>query len=150
MYRAIVRRKVTALFAAINAGDVEPVLHAFAPRFDHAFLGSHALSGSRHSLAATRAWYERLFRLLPGLHFTLHAVHVHGTPWNTLVTAEWTEHNEGADGVRTTATGVHLAWLSWGRMTRLLIVPDTARLEATLARLCAAGFDEAAAAPIAD
>src|SRR5262245_49928491 len=53
MYHAIVRRRIRALFAAINRGDAEPVLASFARRFEHAFLGEHALGGARHTLPAT-------------------------------------------------------------------------------------------------
>ena len=69
MYHAIVRRHIPALFTAINQSDAEPVLASFARRFEHAFLGEHALGGARHTLAATRRWYERLYRLLPDIHF---------------------------------------------------------------------------------
>ena len=47
MYHAIVRRRIEALFAAVNKGNAEPVLASFAPRFEHAFLGEHALGGAR-------------------------------------------------------------------------------------------------------
>jgi hypothetical protein len=63
MYHAIVRRRIRGLFDAVNNGDAEPVLRAFAPRFEHLFLGDHALGGSRQTLPATRRWYERLYRL---------------------------------------------------------------------------------------
>ena len=56
MYHAIVRGRIRALFAAVNKGNAEPVLAAFARRFEHAFLGEHALGGARHPLSATRRW----------------------------------------------------------------------------------------------
>jgi ketosteroid isomerase-like protein len=150
MYHAIVRRRIHALFDAINRGDAEPVLTLFAPRFEHVFLGDHALGGSRTTLAATRRWYERLFRLLPDIHFDLKRVLVSGGPWNTLVSIEWNETNSGTDGVRTYATGIHVVHLRWGRATRLVICPDTVMLKATLERLAKAGNEEALAAPIVD
>ena len=61
MYKAVVRRKVRALFDAVNRGDAEPVLAAFAPQFEHAFLGQSALGGARHTLATPRVWYQRYF-----------------------------------------------------------------------------------------
>jgi hypothetical protein len=45
MYHVVVRRRIRSLFAAVNQGDAEPVLAAFAKRFEHAFLGEHALGG---------------------------------------------------------------------------------------------------------
>jgi ketosteroid isomerase-like protein len=150
MYHAIVRKRIRGLFAAVNDGDAEPVLQAFGPRFEHAFLGEHALGGPRKTLAATRLWYQRLYRLLPGIRFDLRDIAVNGGPRNTLVLVEWDETNAGADGVRTYNHGVHAMHLRWGRATRLLICPDTAGLKATLDRLALAGFPEAHAGPITD
>ena len=151
MYHAIVESRVRALFEAVSRGDAEPVLRAFAPRFEHSFLGEdHALGGSRRTLAATRLWYERLYRLLPDIRFDVRRVWVSGAPWNTLAVAEWVETNSGTDGVRTVNRGVHVLHLRWGRATRLAICPDTIGLKATLDRLFAAGNAEAHAAPIVD
>ena len=52
--------------------------------------------------------------------------------------------------MRTTNRGIHVAHLRWGRVTRLIICPDTIGLKATLERLSAAGNREALAAPIVD
>ena len=119
------------------------MLAAFAPAFEHAFLGEHALGGARHTLSATRRWYERLYRLLPDIHFDLRQIEVSGPPWNTTVVVDWDETNSGTDNVRTTNRGIHVAHLRWGRVTRLIICPDTIGLKATLDRLSAAGNREA-------
>jgi ketosteroid isomerase-like protein len=150
MYHAIVRRRVKQLFDAVNRGDAEPVLQAFAPRFEHSFIGEHALGGSRRTLAATRQWYKRLYRLLPDIRFSVKEITVSGGPWNTLVVAEWDETNSGTDGVRTHNSGIHVLRLRWGRATQLIICPDTAGLVETLNRLAGTGNAEALAAPIAD
>jgi ketosteroid isomerase-like protein len=150
MYHAYVRRRVQRLFDAINIGNAEPVLQLFAPQFEHAFLGSHALGGSRHSLSATKEWYARLYRLLPDIHFDVRRIWVSGVPWNTAVVIEWDESNSGTDGVRTTNRGIHALQLRWGRATKLIICPDTTALVATLVRLARSGNAEAAAAPITD
>lgn len=134
MYRRIVRERVQALFDAVNGGDAQPVLDAFATRFEHVFLGNHALAGRRTTLTATKDWYDRLFRLLPDISFDVHRIDVAGPPWATLVTVEWSETNSATDGVRTFATGVHVVHLKWGRMTRLLILHDTVPLTHTLER----------------
>jgi ketosteroid isomerase-like protein len=148
MYHAIVRRRVEGLFGAVSRGDAQPVLRSFAPRFEHAFIGAHALGGSRTSLAATRRWYERLYRLLPDIRFEVRRIEVSGPPWNTLVLAEWDEANSGTDGVPTCNSGLHVVHLRWGRVTRMVICPDTAGLKVTLDRLAAAGNTEAHAARI--
>ncbi len=150
MYHAIVRRKIIALFDAVGRGDAEPVLAGFASRFTHSFIGDSAMGGARHTLAATKIWYERLYRLLPGIKFAIHEIKVSGPPWNTLAIVEWRESNNGADGVRTENPGYHMVRLAWGKMTWLAICPDTAGLKATLTRLAAAGFSEANAPPIVD
>jgi len=151
MYHSIVETRVRALFDAVSHGDAEPVLRAFAKSFEHSFLGEdHALSGSRHTLAATRGWHERLYRLLPDIEFEVSRVWVSGSPWNTMVVAEWQETNSGTDGVRTWNRGIHFLRLRWGRVTQLIICPDTVGLKATLDRLATAGNSEAHAAPIVD
>ena len=149
MYHAIVRRQVRGLFDSINRGNAEPVLRLFARRFEHRFIGDdHALGGLRTTLPATREWYARLYRLLPDIGFEVQRIAVSGTPWNTIVVAEWTETNSGTDGVRTSNSGVHVVHLRWGRMTRLIICPDTIGLKATLDRLATSGNLEAQATPI--
>lgn len=150
MYHRIIRQQILKLFAAINSGDAEPLLNTFASKFEHVFIGDTALGGTRHSLQKTRAWYERLYRLLPDIAFDVHRISVSGPPWNTLAVAEWTETNSGTDGVRTSAEGIHVIGLAWGRVTRLIICPDTVRLKATLERLFASGNAEAHASPIVD
>ena len=147
MYHAFVRRRVEALFAAVSRGDAGPVLEGLAPRFEHYFLGDHALGGARVSLDATRCWYERLYRLLPDIAFDLRAVRISGPPWNTLIAVDWIETNS-AGGVRTYTPGAHLVRLVWGKMTYIGIYPDTTGLIATLQRLSQSGVAEAMAARI--
>jgi ketosteroid isomerase-like protein len=150
MYHAVVRRRLKQLFDAVNHGDAEPVLRQFAGRFEHSFLGDTALGGSRRTLATTRRWYERLYRLLPDIRFDLGKIAVSGGPWNTIAVIAWEETNSGTDNVRTSNRGIHVVHLRWGRATRLIICPDTAGLKGTLDRLYAAGNLEALAAPIVD
>ncbi len=150
MYHAYVRGQVRRLFEAVNRGDAGPVLRLFAGRFEHVFLGDHALGGARTTLLATREWYARLYRLLPDIHFDIRRIWVSGAPWNTIVVIEWDESNSGTDGVRTSNLGIHTLELKWGRATRLIICPDTVPLIATLDRLSGAGNTEAHAAPIVD
>ncbi|MCP4560747.1 MAG: nuclear transport factor 2 family protein [Bosea sp.] len=115
MYHGIVQARVRALFDAVNKGDAEPVIAAFAPIFEHRFLGDdHALGGSCSSLSAVRDWYGRLYRLLPDIHFDLERIDVVGPPWNTVVVVDWRETNSGTDGVRTFNRGHHVLHLAWG------------------------------------
>jgi len=151
MYHALVRRRIRSLFDAINRGDAKPVLDQFSPRFEHTFLGEgHALAGTRRTLAATRQWYGRLYRLLPDIRFDLRDIAVSGSPRNTIAVVHWDETNSGTDGIRTRNQGYHVVHLRWARTTRLVICPDTVGLEATLVRLARAGNLEAQAPPIVD
>ena len=148
MYHRIVRRKVLKLFDQVSRGHAEPFLASLAPVFEHQFAGDTALGGSRTTLAATRRWYERLYRLLPDITFDVENVWIGGGPWSTLVIAEWNESNSGTDGVRTVNHGIHALQLRWGRVGRVFIYPDTVGLKTTLDRLARAGNHEAAAPPI--
>ena len=148
MYHRIVRRTVQSLFDAVNRGDAEPVITGFAQNFEHVFLGETALGGRRSSIAKTRDWYGRLYRLMPDIHFDIDRITVTGTPWNTLAVAEWHETNSGTDGVRTLNRGIHAVHIAWGKMTRLWICPDTTLVAMTLNRLAAAGVEEARAGKI--
>lgn len=151
MYHAMVRRRIRSLFAAINRGDAQPVLDAFAPDAEHIFIGEgHALAGRRDTPASIRDWYRRLHVLLPDLNFTLHRIDVAGGPWSTLAVVEWSETNSGTDGIGTRTGGVHVVHLRWGRMTRLLILTDTAALTATLQRTAGSSGGLSLAAPIDD
>ena len=67
MYHAMVRRNVIRPFEALNRGDIDYVVAGLAPRFEHIFSGDHTLGGMRHTRPAIRAWFERLFRVLPAL-----------------------------------------------------------------------------------
>ncbi|WP_170298753.1 nuclear transport factor 2 family protein [Massilia eburnea] len=148
MYHAIVRNKITKVFAGLSAGRIEAITDELAPNASHYFVGTHALSGTRRTPEAIRAWYERLLRLLQDINFTLHEVRVSGWPWRTHVEVIWTETNNGTDGVKTSAEGVILIEIRWGRVTRVRIYPDTAALERTLHRIAAKGTIEAMASPI--
>lgn len=150
MYHRIVRRRIRSLFDAVNRGDAEPVLAAFTRSGEHIFIGDHAMSGRRTTPASIRAWYERLYQLLPDISFTIHAISVAGTPWNTIATVEWSETNSATDGMRTSASGMHVVHLAWGRMTRLIILTDTAALTRTLERTVDSSSGLSQAPPIDD
>lgn len=56
--------------------------------------------------------------------------------------------HQGTDAVTTSAEGVNLIEIRWGRVTSVRIYPDTAALERTLQRIAAQGTAEALASPI--
>ena len=149
MFRAIVAHRVRGAWSHLGQRDYDYVLDQFAPRFTHSFAGDHALGGVRHTRDAQRAWFERLFRLLANVEFTLDDVLVRGWPWRTRVVT--------LVRVRGTVAGepyenefVQTLDLRWGRIERIHNLEDTQKLAAALERLAAAGDDEALAAPITD
>lgn len=150
MYAAIVARELRRAFAGLSAGDITAITSRLSADCVHTFVGDHALAGTRCTPASITAWYERLVSLLPGISFDLRRLRVAGPPWATLAVAEWVETNRGIDGVETSAGGVNVMELRWGRVTRVSIYTDTAALERTLARDAAAGHPDALAAPIED
>lgn len=149
MYHAFVRRQIHGFFNAINAGKAASVLTAYAHDFEHRCVGQHALGGKRTQLGPMLDWYARLYRLLPGIHFTITSIHVSGGPWDTLAMVEWSvryPHDE--DNSLEDNTGVHMLHLRWGRMLQVVICPHADAFSAPLSRLARAGVAEAGAAPI--
>ena len=148
MYNAIVRAKVRSLFKALNSGDYEPILSGIAPRFEHWFVGEHTLSGLRTSMPITRAWYERLFKIFPNIHFDLHNVVVNGWPWDTVVAVEWTDSYTLLNGECRSNCGVHIIRLAWGKAVSVRIYCDTKLLVENLAIQKHGGIAEAAYEPL--
>ncbi len=148
MYHMIVRAKIKNIFAALNNGDYKPILSTFAPKFEHWFVGEHALSGLRTSMPVTTAWYERLFRIFPNIHFDLRTVAVSGWPWNTVVTAEWTDTYMLLNNEKRSNCGVHIIRLVWGRGVSVRIYCDTKLLIENLSIQERGGIEESFSAPL--
>jgi ketosteroid isomerase-like protein len=141
MYRAIVASRIRRAWRHVDQGDYAYVLDRFA--------GDHALAGTRHHPEATRAWYQRLSRLLPGIRFEVTDVLVGGWPWRTRAVALVKAHATVAGGPYENELA-QVVDLRWGRITGLRMHEDTQKLADVLARLHAAGVPEAAAPPIQD
>src|SRR6478609_7735832 len=124
MFRAIVAHRVRTAWKHVNDRDYGYVLDQFAPGFEYSFAGEHALGGVRHTRPVMEAWFDRLFRLFPGISFEVQDVLVRGWPWDTravalvAVTASAggeTYQNEVAQTIR----------LRWGRITHIRNLEDT-------------------------
>jgi ketosteroid isomerase-like protein len=113
----------------------------------HAMNGDHALAGVRSRPESIRAWYERLFRLLPDVRFDVDAIAVSGPPWRTTVVVQWRDRALGGTYGN---QGVNVVDLRWGRIQAIRIHCDSQRLAAQLAGLAADGVSEAADAPLTD
>ncbi|HEY0229814.1 MAG TPA: nuclear transport factor 2 family protein [Dokdonella sp.] len=150
IYRLIVERKLRHAFAALNRGDYAPILGSFAATAEHTFYGEHALGGSRHTPAAIRAWYARLRKMLPDLHFELDSVSVRGYPWRTTAMVAWRDRFRLPDGCVRSNQGVHVLQLRWGKVVSLRIHTDTQKLAEVARELLAQHVMEAGLAPITD
>jgi len=150
MYHAIVRSNVRKLFDALGRRDVDYVVAGMAPRFEHIFPGDHTLGGVRHTRPAIRAWFERLFRVLPGLSFEIKHIAVSGGPWATTVVVEWRDFATLADGTSYVNDGAHAIQLRWGKVVVLHAYLDTQIMIDALRAMAAAGVAEAVAPRIED
>ena len=150
MYHAIVRRRAAGVFEQLSRGEWKESLADVAPDVHHVFPGDHALGGERHSRDAMARWFERLFRLFPGLSFEVQRVASRGWPWSTWVAVEWTDWTTSASGEEYRNDGAHWIHLRWGKATYVHAYLDTERVARACREMAAAGHDEAAAAPIVD
>lgn len=150
MYRLIVASRIRGIFARLNAGDPQAMVRSLAPRFTYRFYGDHALGGERTTHAAMRAWWGRVFRLMPGLRFEPRDVLVAGWPWSTRVATDVTVCVTLPDGTRYENVVNQFVHLRWGRVTEVRTLEDTQKLARALRVLAASGIEEAVAAPITD
>jgi ketosteroid isomerase-like protein len=150
MYHAIVRRRVRGIFDALGRGDYEIAMAGFAPRFEHIFAGTHALGGERHTAAAMRRWFERLFRLFPQLAFNIKHIAVSGPPWDTTIVVEWRDTAALPGGASYVNDGAHVMRMRWGKLTHLHAYLDTEIIALAFRKMAAEGIEEAGADPIRD
>ena len=151
MYHAIVKRRLLNSFAALNRGDYQVITRQFSPDALHWFSGSgHPLAGTRRTLKGIFAWYDRLARLMPDLHFKIEHAAVSGWPWDTVAMLSWSDTLTDREGKPYTNRGVHLIRIRFGKVVELQVYCDTEYLKGCFAALQAQGVAEAGAAPIED
>ena len=148
MYKAIARRKAQANFDALSRGEWKSTLKDVAPDVHHVFPGDNAIGGERHSREAVGRWFERLYRLIPDLHFEVRRISVRGWPWDMMVAIEWTDQGHASDGVAYENQGAHWIRLRRGKATYIHAYLDTEKVTAICDRLAQAGVAEASAEPI--
>lgn len=147
MYKAIVRRKTVGVFDALNSRDCSVLLRGLAPKTRHIMYGDHSLGGARTTKRAIEAWYGRLARLFPDLHFDVSSVVVAGPPWRTKVAVIWSDRAQDGNYAN---QGVNVIDLRFGKVQAVAVHCDTQRLCAALSKLAADGLEEAAASPVTD
>lgn len=150
MYHRIVAGRVRSLFRDISAGNYEPMIGMLAPRFVYEFYGDHALSGRRTTAASVRAWWQRIFRLIPEARFEPREILVAGWPWATTIAVSATVSTTLPDGSPYRNTINQFTHMRWGRVTEMRMLEDTLALSRALDVIAAAGNAEAHAAPITD
>lgn len=150
MYSAIIRRKLQTVFSELNRGNYNAVLDGMAARFEHSFVGDHALSGIRHNGLTYRQWFERLARIFPDLQFEMRNILVNGWPWNTVAAVEWIDRIRTLDGHRHENSGVHIIRMRWGRVVEIRIYCDTQKVANLCSLQAERGLTEAVSAPIVD
>ncbi len=149
MYPRIVEAKVRKVFDQLSQGNIDPLVKGLTKDCRHRTGGTHALGGERHSREATKQWYERLMRLMPGLTFDVDEVQVRGMPWNTTVVARWRDHARIGTYDYENA-GVNTMTLRFGKVSDIDIRCDDAKLAEACVAAAAAGRTEGDKPPIGD
>jgi len=150
MYKRIAEARVRRLFATLATKDVDALLADVAEDVHHVFPGSHPLGGQRHSRAAMRRWFERLYVLFPEIEFEVRRVSVKGPPWDMAVGVQWSDRGLAADGEPYENLGAHWIRLRWGKATEIQAYLDTEIVSRACERMAAAGIPEATASQITD
>ncbi len=149
MYQTIVRRRARKIFRLVSEGKYEPILEMMAKNLRHTYLGTHPGAGTRRSVDGVRLWFERVYRLFPGLRHDVKEILVRGGPWNTVVAVQWVGHVKSPKVEEPLEyEGVHVVRFRWGRVTEIIAYPESGKLEAYCKRLAEEGVEEADAAPI--
>jgi len=148
MYHTIMRSKVVDVFNQLNEGKYDLIFASLAPKFEHWFIGEHALSGLRTSLSVTRQWYERLYRIFPNIHFDLKNIVVQGTPWDTTVTVEWDDSYTLLNGAKRSNLGVHIIHFKWFKADSIRVYCDTRLLLENMGIQAQGGVEDVALPPL--
>jgi ketosteroid isomerase-like protein len=150
MYHYLVERKLRAVFASLGRGDFAPMLDSLAPRFAYRFEGDSPIGGLRSSRDTMRRWWERMYRLFPGLSFVVRDVVISGPPWHTRIFTQLDFVKPLPDGTPYSNVVMQRMEMRWGRITWIHTLEDTQRCARLLAWQAARGSEEALAAPISD
>ncbi|NHU84887.1 nuclear transport factor 2 family protein [Kocuria sp. JC486] len=150
IYAMMVEKKVRRTFEAINDGNYGAMLDGLAGNFTYHFHGKHALGGRRRTRTSMEAWWQRVFRLLPGAIFDVREVFVSGGPWRTRVVVNSRVQGDLPDGSTYRNTVLQLMTLRWGKVVDVETLEDLQELERALNVVFDYGNPEARAEPIED
>jgi ketosteroid isomerase-like protein len=155
MYKTIVKHRIRHLFTEANRGNFQAIIDSLGPVFTYRFIGDTPLGGTRTRKASMRAWFERIYRLVPDAKLVPQQIVVDGYPWCTHIMTYVKFQgslpgSNGAQGALYENEVMQLMQLRWGRITSVLTIEDTLRFDRILPLLAAAGISDATAAPITD
>ena len=129
MYRWLVRKAVSRLFAQLRAGRTRWFLLLMADDVHFRFPGEHSWAADYHRKADVERWLERYVRV--GLQLHPQEIVVSGPPWRTTVCTHFTDHARGPDGeIVYRNEGVLIERLAWGRVKEHISYEDTQRTAA--------------------
>ena len=150
LYHAFIKKKTRGVFDRINEGDYEALLAIEDPRVVFNYAGAHALGSDLHNVEGMRLWYQRAFRLFPGIRYDIDDLLVHGGPTNTLILVQWTVRTPLSTGEPYEQHGVHLLRIKNRKCVEIRVFLDTQKMEIACRKLAEAGVAEAGAPPITD
>jgi ketosteroid isomerase-like protein len=148
MYKALVRFRTRLTLRRLSNGELDKALTVFGPSSVFCFYGNHALGGELRGPAGARAFFERTFRLFPGITIEPVRIAVNGWPWSTLLCTRFRIRARLADGSDYRNEGMQYARLRWGKVVEDRLFEDTQALVDALAIVARLGNDEATAAPL--
>jgi ketosteroid isomerase-like protein len=150
MYHVIVKNILIQGFRDLSNGNYEAVLKRFSPDVHFLFEGDHALGSELNSLDPVRLWFQRVFRIFPGLQFKVKQIIVSDWPWDTTAVTRLQVETTLKNGQLYQNSVIQVVRLRWGRVVDDYLLENTQKLVTTLKTMAQQGMDEAAAQPIKD
>src|SRR5712691_2331647 len=107
----MIRRNVRRL----NAGEIGPLLRAYADNATLVYPGRHSWAGMYHGTDEIERFLRRFVRV--GLRGETHEIVVNGPPWNLTVCVRLTDEATGPDGTVVYANRAALfGKIAWGKI----------------------------------
>jgi hypothetical protein len=97
------------------------------------FEGDSPIGGVRDNRGSMQLWWERMYRLFPGLSFVVQDVVVRGGPWHTRIFTQLEFVKPLPDGTRYRNVVMQRMVMRWGRITEIHTLEDTQRCMRLLA-----------------
>jgi ketosteroid isomerase-like protein len=129
VYASLVRMLIRRNVRRANAGDVEPLLRAYAPDATLVYPGRHSWAGEYRGSAEIERFLRRFAAV--GLRGEAHEILVNGPPWNTKVCVRFTDEARASDGRVVYANrAILFGRIVWGRIVYQEDFLDTQKVAA--------------------